>query len=459
MSSACVIALALWHVACVVKPAYLYRLRTTVASDRQKSVTIQLETAAYGAPCDRGHANNSTKQNPLTDFGAALANVLIGLKINPDLDMDYHPCDGIAPARRLSGAPMRLLVGAVIASTSLSAGAVGTTAGGRIDSSAQMTFDVAGVAQPAVTSNTTSVVVDEVLDAVVIDQDAGPVAVASGAIAAPLSFNVTNTGNGTEPMRLAVDAAVTGDDFDPTGAVIYLESNATPGLQIGGGGDTAYVAGTNDPVLAHDANVVVYVASNVPTGLAQGAVGRASLRAVPRTVFVATGTDDPTNAAFPTPGTAYPGAGDAAVGGGNVTAVVGTTFAQGALRLLAQGSYRVSTGAVTLSKTVTSVTDPQGGSKFVPGAIVRYQLSLSIAGIGAAQSLIVRDPLPANLAFVAGSLAVSALPPSQQIDDDFLPAGSDNTGFDSPNNSVVVTLGDVAPGGAPIVISFNTTIR
>lgn len=346
-----------------------------------------------------------------------------------------------------------------MAVVSLPALAVGTIAGGRVDSSAQMTFQIAGVAQPPITSNTTSVVVDEVLDAAVTDQDAASVAVASGAVAAPLSFNVTNTGNGSEPMRLVADAVITGDDFDPTSATIYLESNGTPGLQIGGGGDTGYVAGTNDPVLAQDTSVVVYVASNIPTGLAQDALGRVSLRAVPRTVFTATGTDDPTHAAFPVPGAAFPGLGDPAIGGGNVTAVAGTTFAAAALRLLAEGTYRVSAGDVTLNKTVTSVTDPQGGNKLVPGAIVRYRISVSVAGNSTAQNLVVRDPMPADLAYVAGSLAVSTLPPGEQADDDFLPAGSDNTGLDGPNNSVVVTLGDVAGGGAPIVISFNTTIE
>jgi hypothetical protein len=70
----------------------------------------------------------------------------------------------------------------------------------------------------------------------------------------------------------------------------------------------------------------------------------------------------------------------------------------------------------------------------------------------------VRDPVPAALAYVPGSLTAAALPPAEQPDDDFLPSGSDNTGFDGPNSSLVVTLGDVV-GGAPVVISFDTTIR
>jgi len=87
------------------------------------------------------------------------------------------------------------------------------------------------------------------------------------------------------------------------------------------------------------------------------------------------------------------------------------------------------------------------------------RIDVGVAGSNTAQSLVVRDPLPADLAYVAASLAVSPLPPGQQADDDFAPAGSDDTGFDGSSNTVVVTLGDVVGGGAPVVISFNATIR
>ncbi len=408
-------------------------------------------------PCDYGHVNNPAKQTPLTVFAGGIANVLIGLRIDPNLDMDFHARCSRVPMRRFD-ALRHSCVGVALMAWAASAMAVGTGAGGRIDSVAQMTFDIGGVAQPSVTSNTVSVVVDEVLDAIVIDQDAAPVSAANGAISVPLSFSVANTGNGSEPFRLVVDTAISGDNFDPTGAAIYVESNATPGLQIGPGGDTAYVAGTNDPVLAHDTSVTVYVASNIPVGLAQGALGRAALRAVPRTVFVETGTDDPVNPAFPSPGAAYPGAGDAAVGGGNTIAIVGTTFASSALRLRAEGTYRIDAGVVTLNKVVTSVIDPTGGNRLVPGAVLHYQINLGVTGSSTAQSLVVRDPLPTDLAYVAASLAVSSLPPGQQVDDDFAPVGSDNTGFDGANNTVVVTLGDVV-SGAPVVISFNATIK
>jgi len=372
--------------------------------------------------------------------------------------MDARARHDAAEARQWIGATLEVLAFAALCGASMHAAAVGTAAGGRIDSAAQMTYAVGGVAQSPVTSNATSMIVDEVLDCVVVDQDAAPVAVASGATGAALTFDVTNTGNGSEPMRLAIETALAGDDFDPTSAAIYLESNGTPGLQIGAGGDTAYTAGANDPVLARDASALVYVASSIPLGLAPGAIGRTALRAVPRTVFAETGTDDPANAAFPVPGTTYPGAGDAAIGGGNVAAVVGSTFARNALKLRALGAYAIDAGAVTLTKVATSVSDPRGGNRVLPGSIVHYQITVAVAPSGSAHDLVVRDPLPATLGYVPSSLTVAPLPAGQQADDDFLPAGVDGTGFDGANDAVVVTLGDLA-GGAQTVISFNATVR
>jgi uncharacterized repeat protein (TIGR01451 family) len=341
----------------------------------------------------------------------------------------------------------------------MSASAIGTDAGVRIDSAAQASFLVGGIAQPDVTSNTVSLIVDEVLDTIVTATDAGPVSVSSPAVAAVLTFNVANTGNGSEALRLVADPAVTGDNFDPTASSIFIESNGTSGLQLGAGGDSIYAAGTDDPVLAHDTSLIVYVASNIPSGQPAADIGRLALRAVAVTVFGNSGTDDPASPTFPPPGTNYVGAGDPASGGGNTDAVVGNSYKSDALLIVAQGSYEVSGALVSLNKVATQITDPFGGSTVVPGSIVRYEITATVAGSGGVQTLAVHDPLPAALAFVPGSLTVSALPPGEQADDDFAPSGTDNTGFDGANNTVVVTLGDAASGGPPVVITFDATIR
>jgi fimbrial isopeptide formation D2 family protein len=362
-------------------------------------------------------------------------------------------------ARRDPRAWLRVACAAALLTCAGSAVAAGTDAGLRIDNAAQASFQIGGVSQPDVTSNTVSVVVDELLDVNVTNVDAGPVNVASPSTAATLTFDVTNTGNGTEAFRLIADSAPLNDDFDPVAPAIYIESNGTPGLQLGAGGDTVYAAGTNDPVLAHDASARVYVASNIPANLAPAALGNVALRSVANTVVSQAGTDDPANPAFPSPGTTYAGAGDPAVGGGNSNAVVGSSYTSGALLLVATGTYRVNAAPVTLTKAAIAITDPFGGNTVVPGTVIRYQVTATVGGNGAVDNFVVNDPLPAELGFVAGSLTVSAQPPGESADDDFIPAGTDNTGFDGANNTVIVTLGTVASGGAPIVITFDATIR
>ena len=260
-------------------------------------------------------------------------------------------------------------------------------------------------------------------------------------------------------VRLVSDATVVGDDFNPGTPVIYLETNATPGLQLGIGGDAVYLAGGNDPVLAHDTSTTIYVTAPVPGGLSPGALGSVALRAVAVTLANAAGTDDPADGAFPTPGTTYPGAGDPAAGGGNSDAVVGASYAIAAALFQALGTYRVTDALVALNKTVVSITDPFGGATIVPGSVIRYQITVDVAGASVADALVVNDPLPATLAFVPASLTASALPAGEQADDDFLPAGSDNTGFDGVNRAVVVTLGSVPGGSATIVITFDATVQ
>lgn len=336
---------------------------------------------------------------------------------------------------------------------------VGTTAGREINNTAVADFSISGVAQTPVSSTPTQFFVDEIIDVTVVYDNGGAVGVGTPDTGAILQFTVTNIGNGAETFRLIADDSVVGDDFDPNLNQVYLETNAVPGLQTGGGGDTAYVVSSNDPVLAADASQIIYVESDIPAALTQNDIGLLQLRAISLTIITQAGTDDPNNGAFPTVGTAYVGQGDLdALGGGNVTAVVGTTHDLLNLLLRAEGSYQVSAAVVNLIKAAINVLDPFGGATVVPGAVITYQIDATVSGTGSADALVVSDIVPADLEYVPGTLTVSALPPGENADDDFAPTGTDNTGFDGPNQTVTVTLGDVAGGSATIVITFQATI-
>ena len=342
----------------------------------------------------------------------------------------------------------------------VAAHAVGTNAGLEIRNSAQASFSVSGIAQTPVNSNSTQTFVDELIDVVVVSTNAGPVGVSSPDVGAVLEFTVTNTGNGAETFQLIANVAVGGDDFNPALTQLYLETNSVPGLQIGASGDTPYLSPGNDPLLAEDESIQVYALSSIPAGLTQNNEGALQLRAVSTTIIAGSGMADPSDPGFPVPGTSYAGAGDPdEAGTGNVIAVVGATQDVNNLLISAEGRYVVSSAVVALTKTASNVVDPFGGATLVPGAVITYTLEVEVSGTGTAEALAITDLIPAELEYLAGTLAVSALPAGEEVDDDFAPVGIDNTGFDAGTQTVTVSLSDVA-GGAPVItITFDAAIR
>ncbi len=337
-------------------------------------------------------------------------------------------------------------VGAAFAPLQLHA--LGTDAGTNIENTATVNFEIGGLPQTPVASNTTQTRVDELLDVVVVNNDGGAVAVGSPDTGAVLQFTVTNNGNGAEVYRIVADADVAEGGFNPTLDQLYLETNGTPGLQVGS--DTAYVPGISDPSINEDESLVVYVVSNIPGGLAQADNGDVELRAVAQTVIDQAGTDDPGAAGWPTPGTSYAGLGD---GGGD--AVVGSSYDSGSLLLLNTGRYQVSNAVISVTKSVLSIADPFGGSTVVPGSVITYQLVLTVAGTGTADAVVMTDPLPVELAYVANTLIIDAV----AEDDDFAPVGVDGSGYNAGAAEIVVDRGSVAGGSPNVVITFDAEVQ
>jgi uncharacterized repeat protein (TIGR01451 family) len=336
--------------------------------------------------------------------------------------------------------------------------AIGTDAGRQISNQAVAQFSIAGQTQAPVTTNV-SFWVDELLDATLVSTDIGPVAVLAPQIGAIQQYNLTNTGNGIEAYRLIANDALAGDDFDAAFSGIFIESNSQPGLQVGSGGDAAYVAGANDPLLAADTNLTLYVTADIPASAAQSETSLLELRAIPITIVSGSGTDDPSQPAFPSVGTSYTGLGDPAnSGSGNVLAMVGTSFAASAPAYLASHEYLVGEAGVAITKTAVAVIDPSGGSTVVPGSVVDYQIIVMLAGAGSANALRVVDVLPLELAYAPGSLSVIGLPIGEDADDNFIPAGADNTGFNAGNRAVEVNFGDVE-GPLNLQIDFKAIVQ
>ncbi len=336
--------------------------------------------------------------------------------------------------------------------------AAGTEAGRSVVNRAQLSYQISGGGQLDAASEVRTAVA-ELLDVSVVSVQTGAEAVTSPASDAVVEFAVTNTGNGNESFRLRSRDVLAGDDFDPDIITVYLESNGAAGLQIGPGGDAEYLPGGNDPLLAPDAVISVYLSSTIPDALPQNALGTVSLRAVANTIVSATGTDDPGAPAFPAPGVTFAGLGDPSEAGGNVDAVVGNAHDQANLLLRATAVYEVSAAVVQLAKSVVAIVDSSGGSEIRTGSVLTYRIAVNVNGSGNADAIVVRDPLPPVLEYQAGSLTVSTLAPGEEIDDDFLPAGTDNTGYDATTRTLTANLGTQPARAAAITIEFQATVQ
>lgn len=331
----------------------------------------------------------------------------------------------------MNSASLRIVLLGVLLACSLSTRAAGTAAGTTISNTATVNYDVAGI--PATANSSTSITVLELLDLVVTWQDAANIASASPDTDRVLTFLVSNTGNGSETVRLTTNAALAGDNFDPGNIRIYLDNGN--GTFDGLGSEILYSIGVNDPVL--DANAVasvqVYVVADIPPGQAAAALGDVALTALAQTA----------GAAGAAAGTTLVNAGD----GGLIDAIVGNSNADGS----ATGRYEVQPVAVTLSKSASIIVDGAvctvAPCQPVPGAIIEYTIQAQVSGAGIAESLVVTDPVPVNSSYRSNSLLLDAVAQSDGADAD---AGS------VVGNIVSVNLGNVtAPATHTIVFQVS----
>ena len=305
--------------------------------------------------------------------------------------------------------------------------AVGTLAGTNVSNQAQVSYTLGGVPGTAL-SNAATFLVGEVLDLNVTLQNA-TVTVTAGDTNRTLLFTLTNTGNGVETFPLALDNLVAGDDFDPLAAstAVYFDTDADGALSAG---DTAYVAGSNDPTLAPDAAVAVLLVNNIPAALSDGAIGRSRLLA-----RAATGTG--------APGTVFAGQG---VSG--TDAVAGANGGQAN----AAGEYQVSENQVILTKSAV-VTGAAGGSAAVPGARITYQIIVNVSGSAPAANFVLTDAIPAGTTFAGGSLFLNGVALTDDADSD---AGEFQGGA---TPGVRVSLGDLTQAAGPQTVAFAVTIN
>jgi uncharacterized repeat protein (TIGR01451 family) len=322
------------------------------------------------------------------------------------------------------GRVVPLVVATATIGFSAPAYATGTAAGTTISNTAQVTYTDTTGTPVTVPSNRVDLRVDEVINVTVVSADPGDVASQPGATNQVLTFNVTNTGNGPEAFRLSPVNAIGGDAFDPTTTSLVLDSNGNGVYDAGV--DTVYNPGSNDPVLAPDASVRVFVLSTIPGAATDGQRGQTDL-----TATATTGSG--------TAGTVFTGQG---AGGGD--AVIGATTGVGR----DNGFYIVSAATVAFVKSA-AVRDPFGGTTSVPGSVITYTLVATVSGTGSLTNVAAGDPIPANTTYVPGSITLGGSPLTDATDSDV---------GEFAANRVTVRFGTLA-GGQTRTITFKTKIN
>ena len=281
--------------------------------------------------------------------------------------------------------------------------AAGTASGTTISNTATVEYQVATDTRTA-TGLAPDITVDNRVDLTVANT--GNVSVVPGSTNQVLTYTVRNDGNTPQGYSLtAINAA--GNAFDMTNVRIYIEDGTTAGFQIGE--DTLYTMGNYVFDLAADATSVnLYVVADTPVTALNTETANIHLQA---TTLEAGGA--PISAAGgPTAGV------DIVFADGDGPALLDTdrdgTFSS-------EATYAVTSALLSATKTITNTSDEWNatGGFAIPGAVVRYQITVTSGGTGTvdADSVVVSDPVPVNtrLCVSAGTRCVAADLPSIDI--------------------------------------------
>lgn len=298
--------------------------------------------------------------------------------------------------------------------------AAGVPAGVVIENTASATYTSNSVTQ-TIDSNTVSLRVDEVLDVAVVSLESGSVPVAT---TGTLRFNVTNTGNGPEAFVLTADPAMAGNDYNVTVSGLAIDVNGNGVFDSGI--DTTLANGATTPLIAADDSLNLLVLVSIPAAAAPNATSKVQLDAVATT------------------GSGAPGTVIAGVGAGGGDAVVGSSTASTS----AQATLTVNKTIVSLVKSAT-ITDPFGGNRPVPTAVITYSITANVTGTGTATGLGITDLIPAGTTYQTGTLTAEGAPLSDATDGD---AGRASA------TGIAVQLGDVA-AGATRTVTFRVRIN
>ncbi len=354
--------------------------------------------------------------------------------------------------------------------------AAGTDSGVQINNTATVNYSVSGVAQAAIgsspTGNTagagspTQFVVDNKVNLTLTRVGLAQTPVASGQTNQTVVYRLENIGNATQGYTFTT-ANLTGDDFDMTNFRVRVSADTSCALNSTTPPAAGYASATDTAdfvqSLLEDTCRWVYIVADTPAGLANGDLSNVTLTAI--TVVA---------------GAANAGAAVAVTqtAGADTAGTVDVVFADAGrdARETAQGTYVVSTAALSVQKTSSVFSDPFNNTtnpKAIPGAVMEYAIALTNTGGANASVVSITDAVPANTTFLAGqyngnasdvSITVGAGAPTFCVAE----AGGADTNADgcfrtSANGTLTVgapAVASVATGGAAtrVTVRFRVTI-
>lgn len=343
-------------------------------------------------------------------------------------------------ARHLKQASLALLMLSSLGALQ-NAYAVGTTAGTSISNTATVNYSVGGVAQTAISSAPVSFVVDNRVDLTVTTTNTAAVVANPGQTAVVTTFTVANTGNATQSYRLTatdLTTAVFGNADTLNGLTLSTAVDTNGNGTYDAGTDTIGNLGDIAPA-ASPTPVTVFVLATVPLSATNGQYASVRLE-----VQVAAA------------GSA--GATLVSESSGADTTGVDIVFADAGRNATEQADsqYTIQSAALTVTKTVTVISDPFNNTtdpKAIPGAVVEYTITVNNGGTVAATAVAVTDAIPANTAYVAGSMLRNGSAVTDSSSD-----GDDAAATGTPVNSIAVTIPSVAPAGSANV-RFRVTVQ
>jgi len=323
-----------------------------------------------------------------------------------------------------------------------------TEAGTSVSNTFELSYSVSGTAQPVITNDNVSpppgAVVQGAPTIFTVDRKIDLIVTATNSTLtsapntnATLTFEVLNEGNDTSAYSFSVDDLDSGaTTFDATALIVRYLVDANDN---GAADDGTYTVITQTPI--GTASGSAFITGDVPKGVqvfvqVQGTVDSAIADTFTDDITLVAEARDPT--AFINEASATPAAVTAATGGANVlTGSAQNVLADGTGVAAAENSgdadglyaatgiIQVESASLAASKTVTVVKEPDiadpfvsltdcatatavAGAKAVPGSCVEYIIQVQNNGASAsATNLVIDDILPAEVNFVAATLATT----------------------------------------------------